>query len=134
VSRLPYSSSAWRIPTLAGIVALTLAAAACEDDDDDVLGLGTAQQGPHELTLSAVGNRTTIADNDTVTVSSTITNTATGNTLSFAPTFRSLDPTIATVSGAGLVTGASGGTARIEALAAFNETTYGDTIPITVTP
>jgi hypothetical protein len=105
-------------------------AAACDDEDADPFS--TVQSG-HQI--NALVARTSIRQGDTTRVTPTITHIASGDTLSIGYTYSSANPTIASVSGSGLVTGLLPGVARIIARSArFNDSVYVDTVQVTITP
>jgi hypothetical protein len=104
-------------------------AAAC--DDEDVDPFSTVQTG-HQIDLRIA--RTTIGIGDTVTAVPAITQISSGDTLKPAYTFSSTSTATATVTAAGLVRGVAAGTTRIIARTRFNDSSYVDTVQVTVTP
>jgi hypothetical protein len=104
-------------------------AAAC-GDDDGVDPFSTRRVG-HQI--NALVARTNVAQDDTVTVVPTITDQETGDTLVPTYTFRSTVPSVATVDAStGLVEALLPGTTMIIASARFNDSTYADTVTLTV--
>jgi len=113
---------------LLGAIALSVAAAACGDDDRGPLVLRERPEVVVELNAA----RTSLVQDDTVTVTPTLTDVESGEPLPRTFTFTSSAPTIASVSNTGLVTALTAGTARIIASTRLNDSTYADTVTITV--
>jgi hypothetical protein len=104
-------------------------ATAC-GDDDDVDPFSTREVGHN---IDARVARTNLAQDDTVTVVPAITDAESGDTLKPSYTFVSTSPTVASVGAStGLVTARLPGTTMIIASAFFNDSTYRDTVTITV--
>ena len=105
------------------------AVTACDDEDGED-PLSTRRVG-HQIDLRVA--RTTLAQDDTVTVVPAITDLASGDTLKPTYTYSSTAPTIASVgASSGVVRALLPGTAMIIASARFNDSTYADTVTITV--
>jgi hypothetical protein len=123
----------WHVSKLVAVVGLIAVVAACDDDDDEVVGLGL-RTGPHAIAAEPAGDppRTTLEQDDTVRIRTVITDVETGDTLSFAASFRALDTTVS-VSSTGLLRARSGGTGRVEVRATINDSTIFDTTTVTVT-
>jgi hypothetical protein len=99
--------------------------------DDDATNPEAVRREGHTIDLRVA--RTTLAQDDTVTVVPAITDQETGDTLKPTYTYRSTAPTIASVGAAtGLVRALLPGTTNIIASAFFNDSTYEDTVAITV--
>ncbi len=112
------------------VLGVMAATAACGDDDGRD-PFSTRRTG-HAIDLRVA--RTSIAQDDTVTVKPAITDIQSGDTLRPTYTYLSTSPTIASVGAAnGLVRGLLPGTTMIIASARFNDSTYRDTVTITVT-
>ena len=109
-----------------GVIAIV---GAC-DDDDDVDPFSIVRTS-HQIDLRVA--RTTLAQDDTVTVVPAITDRETGDTLRPTYSYQSTAPTVASVSATtGLVRALLPGTTMIIASARFNDSTYRDTVTITV--
>src|SRR5688500_9794316 len=109
-----------------GVIAI---GTACDDDDD--AAPFSIVRTDHVMDIRVA--RATLAQDDTVTVVPTTTDAETGDTLRPTYTFRSTTPAVASVgAGTGLVRALLPGTTRIIASAFFNDSTYEDTVQITV--
>jgi hypothetical protein len=110
-----------------GVIAIV---GACDDDDDGVDPFSIVRRS-HQIDLRVA--RTTLAQDDTVTVVPAITDRETGDTLRPTYAFRSTAPSVASVGATtGLVRALLPGTTMIIASARFNDSTYADTVTITV--
>ena len=122
------SMKAVRGVRMLGAIALSLAAAACGDDGRGPLVLRERV----ELRAELAAARTDLVQDDTVTVTPTLTDVESGGPLTRTFTFTSTAPTIASVSNAGLVRALMPGTARIISSTRVNDSTYADTVTIVV--
>jgi uncharacterized protein YjdB len=107
-----------------------MAAVTACDDEDGGDPFSTRRVG-HKIDLLVA--RTTLAQDDTVTVVPAITDLASGDTLIPTYVYRSTSPTVASVDEeSGVVEALLPGTTMIIASAEFNDSTYADTVTITV--
>ena len=114
------------------LCALGVMAAVTACDDEDGADPFSTRRTEHQIDLKVA--RTTLAQDDTVTVVPTILDLQSGDTLKPTYTYSSTAPTIASVGAAsGVVRALLPGTANIIASARFNDSTYADTVTITVT-
>ena len=125
------SRSLWT-SRLTRVVAVVLAAAtaACGDDDRGPLVIRERPARDIELTAS----RTRLVQDDTVTVTPAFTDAESGAPVARTFTFTSSEPAVASVSNAGLVRALTPGTALIISSTRDNDSTYADTVTITVGP
>ena len=128
---MPLSRSLW-MSRLSRVVAVVLATAtgACGDDDRGPLVLRERPARDIELTAP----RTRLVQDDTVTVTPSFTDAESGQPVARAFTFTSSAPAVASVSNAGLVRALTPGTALIISSTRDNDSTYADTVTITVGP
>ena len=116
-----------RVGPFAAIV-LSIAIAACGDDDRGPIVV--RERPDRQLALTAA--RTNLVQDDTVTVTPALTDVESGASVARAFTFRSTAPTVASVSSTGLVRALTPGTTMIISSARDNDSTYADTVTVTV--
>ena len=113
------------------LCALGVMAAVTACDDEDGKDPFSTRRTDHQIDLRVA--RTTLAQDDTVTVVPAITDRQSGDTLKPAYTYSSTNTSVASVGAtSGLVRALLPGTSMIIASARFNDSTYRDTVTITV--
>ena len=113
------------------LCALGVMAAVTACDDEEGRDPFSTRRVGHQIDLRVA--RTTLAQDDTVTVVPAITDLASGDTLKPTYTYSSTTPSVASVvATTGLVRALLPGTTMIIASARFNDSTYRDTVTITV--